>query len=47
MNALDPKLADDYDTWINVGIKFFTAGGTEDIWHEFSKKCKKTNYKCN
>jgi len=45
INALDPKLADDYDTWINVGIKFFTAGGTEDIWHEFSMKSSRYNKK--
>ena len=39
IDALPSSLAADYNTWINTGIKLYTAGANETYWIEFSKKC--------
>ena len=39
IEALPASLAADYNTWINTGIKLYTAGASEKYWLEFSKKC--------
>ena len=38
IDALPSFLATNYDDWINTGIKMYTAGVPETLWHEFSKK---------
>ena len=39
IEALPASLAADYNTWINTGVKLYTAGASEKYWLEFSKKC--------
>ena len=39
INALPDTLATDYNTWVNTGIKLYTAGAPETHWIDFSKKC--------
>ena len=39
VDALPTSLAADYNSWISVGIKLYTAGASEKFWHDFSQKC--------
>ena len=39
IHALPVNLAQNYDDWVAVGIKLYTAGADEEYWHEFSKRC--------
>lgn len=38
VDALPIELAVDYNSWIAVGIKLYTAGASESFWHDFSRK---------
>lgn len=44
IDILPSSLAEDYEKWIDIGIKLFLAGASEHHWHIFSRKSNKYNY---